>query len=101
MGNRYPEGMDSYITAQLSQKEKIRKTMAQGDESEEEEGTSGSEDEEEEAVAQQRDWLLRFLSKTFHGTRHCPVEEGGTTLLLALEHPAQAIYACTHTHTHI
>jgi hypothetical protein len=72
--------------------------MAQGDESEEEEGTSGSEDEEEEA---QRDWLLRFLSKTFHGTRHCPVEEGGTTLLLALEHPAQAIYACTNTHIHI
>jgi hypothetical protein len=91
--------MDSYITAQLSQKAKKHKTIAQEDESEEEEGTSGSEDEEEEA--QQRDWLLRFLSKTFHGTRHCPVEEGGTTLLLALEHPAQAIYACTNTHIHI
>ena len=55
----------------------------------------GSSDEGEGTAnkrkSAQEEWLLPFLSKTFHGTRHCPVPEGGTTLLLAMEHPAQAV----------
>lgn len=34
---------------------------------------------------------MRLLSATFRGTRHAPVAEAGTTLLLALEHPAPAV----------
>ena len=92
LGNRYPEQMDAFISGQLSSKGGADKMDEDADSEESEEDAS---DEDGDAPAQykgaQKDWLVHFLSKTFHGTRHCPVEEGGTTLLLALEHPAQAV----------
>ncbi len=96
IGNRYPEHMDAFISAQLSSKNAAAGEDEESDDSEE----SSSDDEKSESAPAtakfngvHREWLMRFLSKTFHGTRHCPVEteEGGTTLLLALEHPAFAV----------
>ena len=97
VANRYPAQMDAFITAQLSST-KPADAIKGDDDSEDESSEEDSSEEEEDAGAAAvkyegaaRDWLMSFLSKTFHGTRHCPVEEGGTTLLLALEHPAQAV----------
>jgi len=95
VANRYPSQMDAFITGQLSSK-KGADAMQQDDDSDEESSGEGSSDEDEGAApakykGAERDWLMSFLAKTFHGTRHSPVEEAGTTLLLALEHPAQAV----------
>ena len=96
IGNRYPEHMDAFISAQLSSK-----NAAAGEDEESDDSEESCVDEEKSESAHatakfkgvHREWLIRFLSKTFHGTRHCPVETeaGGTTLLLALEHPACAV----------
>jgi hypothetical protein len=88
--------MDAFISAQLSSK-----NAAAGEDEESDDSEESCVDEEKSESAHatakfkgvHREWLIRFLSKTFHGTRHCPVETeaGGTTLLLALEHPACAV----------
>ena len=94
VGNRYAAEMDAFISGQLSSKSRAGDIDEDAQGEDESDGEESS-DEEDGAPAKykgaQRDWLLGFLSRTFHGTRHCPVEEGGTTLLLALQHPAPAV----------
>lgn len=90
LGNRYPEHMDAFISTQLKGGAGSKED-GDDDDSEEEESSDDEDDATAKFKGAQRDWLVQFLSKTFHGTRHCPVEEGGTTLLLALEHPAPAV----------
>ena len=96
LGNCYPEMMDDFIGAQLCGRVGVQARDKQIEGSSDSESDEvGSSDEDEGAAnkrkSAQEEWLLPFLSKTFHGTRHCPVPEGGTTLLLAMEHPAQAV----------
>eukprot|EP00960_Hanusia_phi_P017787 524063-Hanusia_phi.AAC.1 len=72
-------------------KGKKKKEEEEEEEEEEDEEDEDEDEDEDEHDDEEREWLTSFLSHTFQGTRHVPILEGGTTLLLALEHPNASI----------
>jgi U3 small nucleolar RNA-associated protein 10 len=91
LAQRHAAEMDAFIGARLRQARGggggARGRCAASDSESGSESSSEEEEEEEEERAR----TLEFLSHTFAGTAHAPVAEGGTTLLLALEHPEASV----------
>ncbi len=85
LGRRHPAAVDAFVTRALAP------GGAPGGAEDEGEGDAGGADADEEGARKRRRRRLAVLTEAFEGTRHAPVEEGGTSLFLALEHPLPAV----------
>ncbi len=102
LGHRHPAAVDAFVTRALAPD--AAPAAAGAEDEDEGAGAAAAPDDGADgadggaASRKRRRRRLAVLTKAFEGTRHAPVEEGGTSLFLALEHPLPAVPEARRNH---